>query len=208
MKSELNPRQWALYNLLKNNPDKYFQQIEITMVLPEYYYDYEAEFHDSSVRLLITNDIRKINNSDVIQKIIISTRAGVKLANREEFEKYINGQFAAIWRKLARTRKKAKKGGLDGQFRFTFGNERNVVEAFTEDINRLKSARLAAGLKLADVARELSATEKGIDVPLISKMENGCCQPTERVLLKMALIYGVEPAYLLGGKITPEHETA
>ena len=33
MKSELNPRQWAVYNLLKNNPDRYMTQKEIVYAL-------------------------------------------------------------------------------------------------------------------------------------------------------------------------------
>ena len=202
MKSELNARQWDLYNLLKNNPDRYFKLIEISQALYSWYpfdLDY-SEFHDCSTRILITNDIRTINNSDIIQKIIISNREGVKLASKKEFEKYINAQYAAIFRKLARTRKKAMKGGLDGQIKFTFGSERATVEAFTEDINRLKAARLNKGLKLADVVRELRKTEKGVDIPLLSKMENGYCKPTERLRLKLAEIYGVDPFQLVDDK--------
>ena len=211
MKSELNPRQWALYNLLKNNPDRYFTQIEIAYGLRDFYDTsfYNDQFHDSATRHLLTKDIREINNSDVIQKIIISTPKGVKIASSEEFEKYINAEFAAIFRKLARTRQKAKKAGLDGQMRIVLGCERDTVEAFTDSINRLKAARLNAGLKLADVARELTASgEKGIDVSLLSKMENGYCKPTEIVLMKLAVLYGTEARYLLGGELVNVDENA
>lgn len=203
MKSELTPRQWALYNLLKNNPGKRFTQAEIAYSLKEYYTlpVVNLNFHDSAARLAITDDIRAINNSDVIQKIIISDRNGVRLANKEEFEKYIKGQFSAIFRKLERTRKKAKKGGLNGQMRMTFGRERDTVEAFTDGISRLKAARLNKNLKLADVVRELRKTEKGIDISLLSKMENGYCKPTDRVLLKLADIYAVEASELSDDKI-------
>ena len=203
MKSELNARQWALYNLLKNHPDRYMTQIEIVYGLKEYYDTtfYNDQFHDSKARHLLTKDIREINQSEVIQKIIISNSQGVKIASSAEFEKYINAEFAAIFRKLARTRQKAKKAGLDGQMRIVLGSERDTIEAFADSINRLKAARLNAGLKLADVARELTASgEKGIDVALLSKMENGYCKPTEIVLMKLAVLYGVDARFLLYGK--------
>ena len=211
MKSELNPRQWAVYNLLKNNPDRYMTQIEIVYGLREYYDTTfsDEQFHDSATRQMLTADIRKINKSERIQKVIISNRRGVKIASREEFERYINAEFAAIFRKLARTRQKAKKAGLDGQMRIVLGNERDTIEAFADSINRLKAARLNAGMKLADVVRELRAAgEKGIDVSLLSKIENGYCRPTESVLMKLTALYGAEARFLLDNKVIAADENA
>ena len=211
MKSELNARQWAVYNLLKNNPDKYLTQLQIVYTLKEYFdlSFYNDQFHDSAARHMLTNDIRTINKSEVIQKIIISNSKGVKIASSAEFEKYINSEFAAIFRKLTRTRQKARKAGLDGQMRIVLGNERDTIEAFADGINRMKAARLNAGLKLVDVARELCAAgEKGIDVSLLSKMENGYCRPTESVLLKLAVLYGADARFLLDDKTAAAEESA
>lgn len=213
MKSELNARQWAVYNLLRNNPDRYFTQYEICVKLDEHFPIggvYLIEFHDSAARHMLTKDIRAINKSEVIQKVIISNRYGVKLASSAEFEQYINAEFASIFRKLERTRQKARKAGLDGQLRLVFGSERDTVEAFTDSINRMRAARLNAGMKLADVVRELRAAgEKGIDVSLLSKMENGYCRPTDAVLLKIAALYRVEARFLIGDKlVTDDTETA
>ena len=210
MNSELNSRQWALYNLLKNNPDTYFKQIDIVYALKEFYCftDENTKFHDSTARLQITKDIRAINESDVIQKIIISNSNGVKLASREEFEEYIKAEYAMIFRKLKRTRQKARKAGLDGQMRFTAGKERNTVEAFVDEINRLKAARLNKGLKLVDVVKIMKQTEKGFDIALLSKMENGICKPTNRQLMKLAEIYGKEPLELIDDVIVVNDETA
>ena len=211
MNSELNARQWALYNLLKNNPDKYLTQMQIVYTLKDWYDTsfYNDQFHDSSARHTLTKDIRTINQSEAIQKIIISNNRGVKIANREEYAQYINAEFASIFRKLARTRQKARKAGLDGQMRIVLGNERDTIEAFADSINRLKAARLNAGLKLADVVRELSAAgEKGIDVSLLSKMENGYCRPTESVLLKLAALYGADACFLLDNKTVATEENA
>ena len=208
MKSELNARQWAVYNLLKNNPDRYMTQKEIVYALSNYYATTFTDelFHDSHARITLTFDIRKINDSDVVQKIIISDNNGVKIASEKEFEQYIDAEFASIFRKLARTRKKARKAGLDKQMRIVFGAERDTVEAFSDSISRLKAARLRAGLKLVDVARELSKTERGIDVSLLSKMENGYCRTTESVLVKMAILYGVPKENLICGTFTAEEE--
>ena len=208
MKSELNARQWAVYNLLKNNPDRYMTQKEIVYALSNYYGTIFSDelFHDSFARITLTMDIRAINDSDVIQKIIISNHKGIKLASKEEYEEYIDAEFASIFRKLARTRKKARKAGLDKQMRIVFGTERDTIEAFSDSINRMKAARISAGLKLVDVARELSKTERGIDVSLLSKMENGYCRPTESVLVKMAILYGVQKEKLICDAFTAEEE--
>ena len=211
MQSELNARQWALYNLLKNTPDKCWTQLEIAYTLREFYDTsfYNDQFHDSPTRHQLTKDIRTINKSEVIQKIIISNNKGVKIANREEFEKYISAEFASIFRRLERTRQKAKKAGLDKQMRIVLGSERDTIEAFADDINRLKAARLNAGLKLADVVRELRAAgEKGVDVSLLSKMENGYCRPTESVLLKLAVLYGADARLLLDGEFITTNDNA
>lgn len=210
MKSELTSRQWALYNLLKNNPDTYFKQIDIVNELKEYYRftDENIKFHDSNARITLTKDIRSINQSSVIQKIIISNQKGVKLASREEFKQYIKAEYAMIFRKLKRTRQKARKAGLDGQMRFTAGQERNTVEAFVDEVNRLKAARKSKDLKLVDVVKIMKQTEKGFDIALLSKMENGICKPTNRQLMKLAEIYGKEPLDLIDDVIVVNDETA
>lgn len=209
MNSELNNRQWALYNLLKNNPDTYFKQIDIVNELKEHYrFTDNINFHDSNARITLTKDIRAINESSVIQKIIISNQKGVKLASREEFEQYIKAEYAMIFRKLKRTRQKARKAGLDGQMRLTSGKERNTVEVFVDEINRLKAARLNKGLKLINVVNIMKKTEKGFDIALLSKMENGICKPTNRQLMKLAEIYGKEPLDLIDDVIVVDDETA
>jgi len=129
--SELNARQWRLYNHLKENGDKWEKQREIARSLPDLYPIAEGQpFHDSGSRLLMTKDIREINKSDIIQKIIISSAQGVKLANKEEARAYIAGKFSAVLDSLERVRKLERKAGLDGQARLVFGRERDIVKAF------------------------------------------------------------------------------
>ena len=205
MANELNTRQWALYNLLKNNPDRRFLQWEISAALPEQYPpSIDENFHDSATRITITKDIRTINDSDVIQKVIISNNQGVKLASREEFEEYIKAEYASIFRRLKRTHKKAAKGGLDGQMKLPIiPYQRNTVEAFTDSISRLKAARLSAGLKLTEVVAAIRSEYRGyewLDVPLLSKMENGYCQPSPATISVLSEIYGLD------SELYPEEE--
>lgn len=209
--NKLNNRQWALYNLLKNNPDEQFFEIDIAQALPQHYNNYNpcnaaATFHDSPARQLMTVDIRTINECDTIQKIIISTADGVKLASKKEAERYIKAQYAAIFRKLRRIKTLERKAGVEGQYKIIFGSERNVVEAFTDDINRYKAARLAKGFKLSEVAAALNASGLNVDVPLLSKFENGVCCPNKQTLLKLAEIYGTHP-FLLKDINLPEENT-
>lgn len=131
--SELNARQWRLYNHLKENGDTWEKQREIARSLPDLYPITEGQpFHDSGARLLMTKDIRAINKSDIIQKIIISSAQGVKIANKEEARAYIAGKFSAVFDSLERARKLERKAGLNGQTRLVFGRERGTIQAFTD----------------------------------------------------------------------------
>lgn len=131
MNNELNTRQWRLYDFLKAQGNHFTKQIEIARALSDYYYFDEAEnFHDTQARMIMTSDIRAINDSGVIQKIVISNSSGVKLSSEDEFMRYIRGEFGAIFRKLKRARKKAGKAARHGQCRIVLNTEREFVEAF------------------------------------------------------------------------------
>ena len=131
--SELNARQWRLYMLLKDRGDVWTKQREIAELLPDLYpIERAGSFHDSGSRQLMTNDIRTINKSDVIQKIIISSARGVKLANKQEAQTFIKGKYSAVFDGLERVRKLERKAGLDGQARLIFGQEREIISAFID----------------------------------------------------------------------------
>ena len=140
--SELNSRQWALYNYLKERGDEWTYQREIALALYDYYDDGEsdaiAKFHDSPVRHLMTNDIRAINKSNVIQKVIITGAKGIKLASKDDFIAYLKRQYAALWRRKERIDKIARKGLNDQQMRIVFGHERDTIEAFIDGKNAPK----------------------------------------------------------------------
>lgn len=129
--SELNARQWRLYNQLKDRGDVWTKQRELAELLPDFYpCAKDQTFHDSGARLLMTKDIREINKSDVIQKIIISNAQGVKLATKEEARAFIAGKYSTVFKSLETVRKMERKAGLDGQARLVFGGERPIIQAF------------------------------------------------------------------------------
>lgn len=214
MKGELNSRQWALYNLLKEQGDEWRVQAEIATLIPEYHYDGTEDyrlFHDNPARHIMTADIRAINESSVIQKVIISSGKGIKIANKEEFDRYIRKERMAAIRRLVRVRIKERKGGLDGQTRITFGQyERDTIKAFIDSDKevgeRLRRVRLVKGLKASAVCIYASKCGVRLDEPMLSRFENGYALPNGKTLAKIAEIYGVTPEYLLTGDLPPDEE--
>ena len=132
----MNERQIALYEYLLAKGDKYTPQVEIARDLFEYYGNGECclapeQFHDTHERHLISKDIAEINGNPDFEKIIISCGKGVKIANEEEFDRYIKAQHKATIRKLARIYKMAKKGNRDMQINCVG----HTVEAFLEKVD-------------------------------------------------------------------------
>lgn len=204
--SELNSRQWALYTYLKERGDEWTLQADIAAALPEYYFGTPKDFHDSPARMQMTADIRAINDSAVIQKVIISSSKGIKIANSEEFDRYIRKEIMAAVRRLMRAKYKAQKGSRDGQMRFVIGSERDTIKAFIDSDKavgeRLRDARIKAGLKAVDVVKLLNI--KSVDAPMLSRFEKGYCAPNSTTLFRLAEIYGVQPYYLtMGEEHTP-----
>lgn len=206
--SELTPRQWELYNFLKKQGDQWTYQLDVALVLKDFYNftDSNESFHDSAARMQMTADIRAINESDVIQKVIIASSKGIKIANSEEFDRYIRKEIMAAVRRLMRAKYKASKGSRDGQTRLVFGSERDTIKAFIDSDKavgeRLRDARLKAGLKAVDVVRLLDI--KSVDAPMLSRFEKGYCVPNSTTLFRLAEIYGVQPYYFtMGEEHTP-----
>lgn len=131
----MNTRQIALYEFLLDKGDEWTPQAEIARELYANYGNAECclepkDYHNTTERGYISDDIRAINISPSFEKIIISSSKGVKIANEEEFDRYIKAQYNATIRKLSRIYKMAKKGNRNGQI--DFGG--HTVEAFLEKI--------------------------------------------------------------------------
>lgn len=137
MEKNLTPRQWKLYELLKTTSDRWITQQEIYDILKDDYKGIEVgvNFHDSMARINITNDIQKINESQVIQKIILSTSNGIKIANEEEYRTYSINKWKSIKRMISRLAWKDNKAKLDGQMKLVFGDSmaRDYYETFIKE---------------------------------------------------------------------------
>lgn len=217
MNSELTPRQWALYNYVKDMNDTWTTQYGVARalsMLDGYYTDFEnaENFHNSLARMQMTADIRAINDSSVIQKVIISSPKGIKLANKDEFDRYIRKEIMAAVRRLMRAKRKAAKGSRDGQMRIVFNSERDTVKAFIDSDKafgeRLKLCRTKKGYSQATVVCEMRKRgDNTFDAPMLSKFENGYCMPSNKTLTRIAEIYDVTPDYLTYGDLSAVAET-
>ena len=131
----MNIRQKALYQYLLQRGENWTTHVQIARELYREYGNAECclepkSYHNTTERSYISDDIRAINISPYSEKIIISNKKGVKLANETEFEDYIKNQYNATLRKLSRIYKMAKKGNRNGQI--DFGG--HTVEAFLEKL--------------------------------------------------------------------------
>ena len=139
MERKLTSDEWKIYNYLKDHTHEYVTERRIADTL--FHEEWRAQalergqpFHDLPIRHKITEAIRHLNESSVIQKIILSTKQGIKIADKDDIDKYIGGQINAVIRRLNRLKKIAKKASMDGQCKITFGKyERAVIEAFPKD---------------------------------------------------------------------------
>jgi hypothetical protein len=129
----MNERQRDLYAFLEERGDKWITQMDLVFALDGWYdvsaFCNEVDFHNSSVRILMTRDIREINESSECEKVIISSSKGIKLANEEEFAKYISKQYASVLRMLQRVRIKERKGQAHYNITFDENAEIDTVES-------------------------------------------------------------------------------
>lgn len=124
----------ALYKYLEEKGDCWSPQVEVARDLYEHFGNGECclapdEFHDTTERSNLTHTISEINLSPEFSKIIISGKKGIKLANEEEHQRYVVGQYRSALRKLKRVVIMEKKGNLNNQI----GIDGRTISAFIEN---------------------------------------------------------------------------
>lgn len=126
---ELTNRQKDLYNLLSSY-NRWFSKEEIVIRLPQSYNRFmeRTSDHNSSCYLNIRNDVRVLNDSDEIDKIIVSSTKGYKIANEEEAKEYIKRRFARDYKSLKLNYKLVSKCKLNGQIDIDFKEYNTYVE--------------------------------------------------------------------------------
>lgn len=123
----LTTRHWILYRLLKDNSKVWITEYFIYKKMKKFYKEAnvnEKNFHDSFARTNIGRDILDLNNSEKIQKIIISGSNGVKIASKNEYKHWSDLKWASIKRMIKRLVVKDSKFNLDGQMKIIFGNSK------------------------------------------------------------------------------------
>lgn len=126
-------RHRALYEYLLDKGDTWTSQAEVARDLYKYFGNGECclfpeVYHNTFERQILSKTIAEINEAYDYEKIIISSRKGIKLANEEEFERYIKNLYSSVFKKLRRVRIMEKKGNANGQIDFNG----DTVEAFLD----------------------------------------------------------------------------
>lgn len=112
-KSELTPTQWSLYSLLKSDPSKWWTQEEICKHIKAYHYTDDERNHCVS----IGDDQRAINESFVVDKIIVTDKHCFKIATLEEYKKYRAKLIRRIKNAVAQVRNWDSKYERNGQYK-------------------------------------------------------------------------------------------
>jgi len=114
----MNERQQKLYQFLldKSSTNQYISKEEICYNLPKFYPRFEEKSteHNSRAFSIIRNDIRAINRSDV-EKIVVSSKKGYKIANKDEAIDFINNRFKRDLSSLKTNWNLKRKVGLNNQ---------------------------------------------------------------------------------------------
>ena len=114
----MNERQQKLYQFLldKSSTNQYISKEEICYNLPKFYprFEEKSNEHNSRSFALIRRDVRAINRSDV-EKIVVSSKKGYKIANKQEAIEFINKRFKRDLSSLKTNWNLKRKVGLNNQ---------------------------------------------------------------------------------------------
>jgi hypothetical protein len=98
--SELNPRQWHLYNLLKTHSKRFTTYMSketiVTLLKKDYEPDFKQTEHNSSAFAMLRADVKAINESFVIKKIVVSNSDGYRLGTKEEATQFTERYFKKL----------------------------------------------------------------------------------------------------------------
>lgn len=132
----LSSADFRLYDFLKKQGNNWILQKDIALALPEVFPctigDME-DFHNSTARHMITDSIRRLNESGYVHKVILSSGKGVKIATEEEFDVYIGSNINAVIRRLKRLKGLAQKADKNNQYRLKMSEyQKDVYNAFID----------------------------------------------------------------------------
>lgn len=128
--NDLNTRQWNLIKFLESQ-NEYLSRAEI--IKESGIYDnpvlsIKEQVYKGAMRLL-THDLQAIKESERYDKILITDRKGIKLAQTDaEVNDYFNREKAEILKRLIRLQKQEKQYKDRNQMRAVYGKEKPYIE--------------------------------------------------------------------------------
>ena len=121
MEKKMNSRQWKLYEFLKGQ-SQFLSRKEIMAL--------SGLYEKENVRTL-TRDLQVIKENPTINRIVITSRNGIKLAEtKEEANMYLEREKIEILSRLKRYYIQSKQYGLDNQTQIVWNQEKEVIEVF------------------------------------------------------------------------------
>lgn len=140
-KSELTPRQWALYRLIRHNSlveHRKTTQKEICIALRQYGYkwDEDEKCHDHCTA--IWKDVKDNNESYEHDKIIISKNFEYWIGNEEETQEFLNQLWKDLCPRLVRYWNYKTKVERNGQMQL-FSKKLNPIDESSKARNFIES---------------------------------------------------------------------
>ena len=129
-KSELSPRAWALYRLIKHNSlveHRKTTQKEICDKLADYGYKYDDEKKSHDHCTAVWKDIKDNNESYEHDKIIISKNFEYWIGNEEETQEFLNQLWKDLCPRLVRYWNYKTKVARNGQGQL-FSTKMNPID--------------------------------------------------------------------------------
>ena len=110
--------------------ESYIKLSDIAKSIPEYG-SFKDDYHNSTARINMTDDIRAINDSMEFDGIILSDRNGIKLASKSDCEQKLRAELISVLKALKRVKQKYAKYNLDGQGFITDDMKQDFREVFS-----------------------------------------------------------------------------
>lgn len=98
--------------------NRWMKQEEVLKAMGDFYPHIKVGTyaHNSYARCLLTKDIQEINSTTHLNRIIIHSPKGIKVATEEEAMTYLHNQYKETLSKLKRIKKMEKKMESNGQY--------------------------------------------------------------------------------------------
>lgn len=120
----MNTRQWKLYEFLKEQMDHYLSRKTIMRL---------SGLYEEETSRTLTHDLQVIKENPTINRILITSRKGIKIAKtKEEANEYLEREKIETLSRLKRYFIQSKQYGLDNQTQIVFNAEKDTIEVFSK----------------------------------------------------------------------------